>query len=87
MSYREEYQRWLKLFANRKETIDELRSIANDEKEIEDRFYTELAFGTAGLRGVLGMGTNRMNIYNVRRATHGRIAGRAGYGHQPDEHL
>ena len=71
MSYREEYQRWLKLFANRKETIDELRSIANDEKEIEDRFYTELAFGTAGLRGVLGMGTNRMNIYNVRRATMG----------------
>ena len=49
----------------------ELQSIAGDEKEIEDRFYTELAFGTGGLRGVLGMGTNRMNVYNIRRATMG----------------
>ena len=71
MGYKEEYQRWLELFANDAETIQELKSIAGDEKEIEDRFYTELAFGTAGLRGVLGMGTNRMNVYNVRRATMG----------------
>ena len=71
MSYRDEYQRWLEIFANDEETMQELRAIAGDEKEIEDRFYTELAFGTAGLRGVLGMGTNRMNIYNVRRATMG----------------
>ena len=71
MGYREEYQKWLIEFANDAETIAELQSIANDEKEIEDRFYTELAFGTAGLRGVLGMGANRMNSYNVRRATMG----------------
>ena len=71
MNYREEYLRWLEIFADDEETVQELRSIADDEKEIEDRFYTELAFGTAGLRGVLGMGTNRMNKYNVRRATRG----------------
>ncbi|MBO4926409.1 MAG: phospho-sugar mutase [Clostridia bacterium] len=71
MGYREEYERWLSMFAADADTVNELNSIAGDEKEIEDRFYTELAFGTAGLRGVLGMGTNRMNIYNVRRATTG----------------
>ena len=71
MGYREEYERWLSMFAADADTVNELKSIAGDEKEIEDRFYTELAFGTAGLRGVLGMGTNRMNIYNVRRATTG----------------
>lgn len=71
MGYREEYEGWLKRFANDAETVQELQSIADDEKEIEDRFYTELAFGTGGLRGVLGMGTNRMNVYNIRRATMG----------------
>ena len=71
MGYREEYEGWLKRFANDEETVQELQSIAGDEKEIEDRFYTELAFGTGGLRGVLGMGTNRMNVYNIRRATMG----------------
>ena len=71
MGYREEYEGWLKRFANDAETVHELQSIAGDEKEIEDRFYTELAFGTGGLRGVLGMGTNRMNVYNIRRATMG----------------
>lgn len=71
MGYREEYEGWLKRFANDAETVQELQSIAGDEKEIEDRFYTELAFGTGGLRGVLGMGTNRMNVYNIRRATMG----------------
>ena len=71
MNYREQYQKWLDLFAGDPETVAELQGIAGDEKEIEDRFYTELSFGTAGLRGVLGMGTNRMNIYNVRRATKG----------------
>ena len=49
----------------------ELSSIANDEKEIEDRFYKELSFGTGGLRGILGVGTNRMNIYTVGKATFG----------------
>lgn len=71
MNYREEYKKWLDMFASDPETVAELRAIEGDEKEMEDRFYTELSFGTAGLRGVLGMGANRMNIYNVRRATKG----------------
>ncbi|MBQ9008200.1 MAG: phospho-sugar mutase [Clostridia bacterium] len=71
MGYREEYEKWLKEFADDKATVAELQSIAGDEKEIEDRFYTELSFGTAGMRGVLGAGTNRMNLYNVTRATKG----------------
>ena len=53
------------------DTKAELKSIAGDDKEIEDRFYTELEFGTAGLRGVIGAGMNRMNIYTVRKATQG----------------
>ena len=69
MTYRENYEKWLKDFQSDAATYQELMSIAGDEKEIEDRFYTELSFGTAGLRGVLGAGTNRMNAYNVRRAT------------------
>ncbi len=69
MNYRENYEKWLKDFRNDEATYQELLSIAGDEKEIEDRFYMELSFGTAGLRGVLGAGTNRMNAYNVRRAT------------------
>lgn len=69
MTPREAYEQWLKDFADDRETVDELLSIQNDEKEIEDRFYTDLSFGTAGLRGVLGAGSNRMNCYVVRRAT------------------
>lgn len=53
------------------ETRAELKSIEGNEKEIEDRFYKNLEFGTAGLRGVIGNGTNRMNIYTVRRASQG----------------
>ena len=68
-NYKEEYQRWLDSPALTEEEWRELDAISGDEKEIEDRFYTELSFGTAGLRGVLGAGTNRMNAYNVRRAT------------------
>ncbi len=71
MGYREEYEKWLDMFKDDATTISELKSINSDEKEIEDRFYTELSFGTAGMRGVIGMGMNRMNIYNVRRATKG----------------
>ena len=56
MTPREAYEQWLKDFADDRETVDELLSIQNDEKEIEDRFYTDLSFGTAGLRGVLGAG-------------------------------
>ena len=69
MGYREEYEKWLRDFSTDQATVDELRSIAGDEREIEDRFYTTLSFGTAGMRGVLGAGLNRMNVYNVRRAT------------------
>jgi len=69
MTYRETYETWLRDFSDDRETVNELLAIAGDEREIEDRFYTELSFGTAGLRGVLGAGTNRMNAYNVRRAT------------------
>ena len=71
MTIRENYEQWLKDFADDTETIRELEAIRDDEKEIEDRFYTELSFGTAGMRGVLGAGMNRMNKYNVRRATKG----------------
>ena len=52
-------------------TKEELRSIGDDDNEIKERFYRELEFGTAGLRGVIGAGTNRMNIYTVRKATQG----------------
>ena len=65
------YEQWLKDFAADADTIADLKAIADDPKEIEDRFYTELSFGTAGMRGVLGAGMNRMNRYNVRRATKG----------------
>ena len=74
MTYREAYETWLKEFADDRATVDELKAIAGDEKEIEDRFYTELSFGTAGMRGVRGAGTNRMNVYVVRRATQGLAA-------------
>lgn len=65
------YDQWLRDFASDEDTVKDLQAIAGDEKEIEDRFYTELSFGTAGMRGVLGAGMNRMNRYNVRRATKG----------------
>lgn len=67
----DEYKKWLDsdmLSASEKE---ELKSIANDEKEIESRFYTDLSFGTAGMRGIIGIGRNRMNKYNIRKATQG----------------
>lgn len=71
MSYRDIYQSWLENPYFDKETKQELNDIAENEKEIEDRFYKELEFGTGGLRGVIGAGTNRMNIYTVRKATQG----------------
>ena len=71
MSYKEQYDFWLSDAYFDEATKEELKSIAADEKEIEDRFYRELEFGTGGLRGVIGAGTNRMNIYTVRKATQG----------------
>lgn len=71
MSYQETYHAWLADFAADAETAAELKAIADDPAEMEDRFYRDLSFGTAGMRGVLGAGTNRMNGYTVRRATQG----------------
>lgn len=71
MSYKEKYQEWLESPIFDEATKDELLALKGNEKEIEDRFYTELEFGTAGLRGVIGAGTNRMNPYIVRKATQG----------------
>lgn len=71
MGYKEMYNEWLNNPYFDEGTKEELRSIAADEKEIEERFYMDLEFGTAGLRGVIGAGVNRMNIYTVRKATQG----------------
>ena len=71
MDYKEEYKKWCEDPSFDKETRKELLSIKDDEEEIKDRFYKELEFGTAGLRGVIGMGTNRMNKYTVGKATQG----------------
>ena len=71
MDYKEMYQSWLDNPYFDEETKNELRAIENDDAEIKDRFYADLEFGTAGLRGVIGAGTNRMNMYTVRKATQG----------------
>jgi len=71
MGYRENYQAWLRAEGLEPELRAELEAIAGDGKEQEERFYTELEFGTAGLRGIIGAGTNRMNLHVVRRATQG----------------
>ena len=78
MGYKENYEAWLSNPYFDEATRKELQSIAGDEKEIEERFYMDLEFGTAGLRGIIGAGTNRMNIYTVRKATQGL----ANYIHQ-----
>ncbi len=70
MNYREIYQKWLNDPAFDADFIAELRSLT-DEKEIEDRFYRALSFGTAGMRGVIGAGRNRINKYNIRKASQG----------------
>ena len=71
MNYKDTYWDWLQNPYFDAATKEELRAIADDEKEIEDRFYRQLEFGTGGLRGVIGAGTNRMNVYTVRKATQG----------------
>ena len=71
MEYREKYEGWLSDPYFDEATKEELRGIAEDDNEIKERFYKDLEFGTAGLRGIIGAGTNRMNIYTVRKATQG----------------
>ena len=71
MDYKEVYEQWLANPYFDEATKEELKKIASDENEIKERFYMDLEFGTAGLRGIIGAGTNRMNIYVVRRATQG----------------
>lgn len=69
MSYMEEYRRWCELAAGDEDVVNELRQM--DEKQVEDAFYRNLAFGTGGLRGTIGAGTNRMNIHTVAKASQG----------------
>ena len=71
MGYKEKYLEWISSSVFDEKTKEELIGIAEDEKEIEDRFYKDLKFGTGGLRGVIGAGTNRMNVYTVTKATQG----------------
>ena len=71
MDYLKEYQRWCESSEFDEETKKELLAISEEKEEIEDRFYKELEFGTAGLRGIIGAGTNRMNQYTVGKATQG----------------
>ena len=71
MSYMDEYKFWLEDDYFDADTKAELKALEGNDKEIEDRFYKELEFGTGGLRGVIGAGTNRMNVYTVRKATQG----------------
>ena len=67
MSYIDTYKSWLSSEYIDSATKEELKQIEGNEKEIEDRFYKDLEFGTGGLRGVIGAGTNRLNIYTVRK--------------------
>ena len=69
MSFMETYRRWLGETVDNEEIHGELVSVQEDPAAIEDRFYRELEFGTGGLRGVLGAGSNRMNVYTVGNAT------------------
>ncbi|MCI9196335.1 MAG: phospho-sugar mutase [Lachnospiraceae bacterium] len=85
MDYRAIYDQWLQDPYFDADTKAELKGIAEDDKEIKERFYKDLEFGTAGLRGIIGAGTNRMNIYVVRKTTQGlanyiRSVGKEGQG-------
>ncbi len=71
MDYQASWTRWLERAVDDPELIMELNKVKDDQEAVSDRFYRDLAFGTGGLRGVIGAGTNRMNIYTVRRATQG----------------
>ena len=71
MDYKARYNEWLEKLESNDPLKAELEAIKNDEKDIEDRFYQDLSFGTAGLRGKVGAGTNRMNFFTVGKATQG----------------
>ena len=71
MRYKEELDYWLESDYFDTDIKAELEAVKKDEQEIEDRFYKDLEFGTGGLRGVIGAGTNRINIYTIRKATQG----------------
>ena len=70
MNYKDKYKLWINSSVIDESTKDELKSLI-DEKDIEDRFYKDLEFGTGGLRGIIGAGSNRLNIYTVGKATQG----------------
>ena len=82
MNYGEQFEDWLSNPYFDDETKTELKNISDDENEIKERFYRELEFGTAGLRGIIGAGTNRMNIYTVRKATQGLANYIIGHGYE-----
>ena len=71
MDYMKIYEKWLTDPYFDEDTKKELEAIRDNEKEIKECFYTELEFGTGGLRGIIGAGTNRMNVYTIRKATQG----------------
>ena len=85
MGYKEKYEEWLECLPVDSPLLAELRGIEADETDKEERFYKELSFGTAGLRGKVGAGTNRMNIYTVGKATQGLADYIAGYGKEACE--
>ncbi len=70
-NYKEKYKEWLENLNIDEKTKNELKEIENDEKEKEERFYKDLEFGTGGLRGIMGAGTNRINLYTIKKATQG----------------
>lgn len=86
MDYKERFKKWLEDDRFDEETKKDLQSIKDDEEEIKDRFHQSLKFGTAGLRGKLGAGTNRMNIYNVAQATQGFADTIAEEGEEAKKH-
>ena len=73
MNYKNKYNQWLNGSHLSEDAKNELRSISDDEEEIQDRFYKDLEFGTGGMRGKIAMGTNRMNIYTVGKSTQGLV--------------
>ena len=85
MTYKERYQQWLEKLGEDSELRAELVALEGNEAEIEDRFYQDLSFGTAGLRGKMGAGTNRMNVYTIARATQGVADYIARYGKEAME--